>query len=422
MICPYKNAIDWGSCGSDDDAVRREQNMKLNNISIPIPNYTDIGDKIQLRILDQNVYLIPRQDQLSDDLRYYMDYLTPITENPISDDTKLKSILFETHPGHIEYVTLENSVGTIVKKMKCSAQKFIQNKIIVQDFKRYIYAGLHLKRLGDYAQVDIFNKSDLIYFQTNDHFCFLYASIVLKFNKILILGKKTVLTKIKNSGDNCDYFISINSINMNYAKPILTQITEILQHIQQTGSAVMTTSSEPKIEPRTYNKPLYEPQIFGKLPETPITKDQLIKLINNIPYQSMSYLLYKIDREQYKILLGDSFDEIDNIIEHLKIFEEINYMKHDDVIKLFETLLYFKQNNELINFIRKILDNRDDRNFKMYSYMYYDVLNNFDKYKINIDDDMMRLHKYVSNQYNIIREQPINKNKTGGHYRLVKRK
>jgi hypothetical protein len=54
--------------------------------------------------------------------------------------------------------------------------------------------------------------------------------------------------------------------------------------------------------------------------------------------------------------------------------------------------------------------------------MYYDVLNNFDKYKINIDDDMMRLHKYVSNQYNIIREQPINKNKTGGHYRLVKRK
>ena len=46
--------------------------------------------------------------------------------------------------------------------------------------------------------------------------------------------------------------------------------------------------------------------------------DNLINLISRIPYCSLSYLTYKINKEHYKNLLGIHFYVINDDIEHLK--------------------------------------------------------------------------------------------------------
>lgn len=106
----------------------------------------------------------------------------------------------------------------------------------------------------------------------------------------------------------------------------------------------------------------------------------MIDVISKVSYNPLSYLTYKINRDNYKILLGSYFDEINDIIEHLTIFATIKPMEYKDVLEYFNSMLYFEQfmikhqcihniNCKIFDFIRFIQKKlNDDKNFKLYFY------------------------------------------------------
>lgn len=146
-----------------------------------------------------------------------------------------------------------------------------------------------------------------------------------------------------------------------------------------------------------------------------ITLEQLEELINNIDSNAISYLLYKVDREQYKKLFNnkDDFNKIDQLIEHLKVFaEDLNHMNHNDVKRIIYSVHYLLQylgkkynNSNYVSIINKIYNALQSNNefkqiFEKYPYLYHDFVNNSDKYPIDANMDIMDIHNYIEDIYN----------------------
>lgn len=315
----------------------------------------------------------------------------------------------------------------------------VDDVININELQKYIFAGMHLKRLGDFLQVDIFNKSNLTYFQTNDDFCFLYASNIIEPYKVIILNKKTILTKIIYDGH--EQLISLNHIKLHHIDIILNEIIHLInhhkiQHIQNGGSVYNKSNTKliniknlhskfnnlKKVDNNIDN--INTHNIYNNIMEKPLTVtiNNLIDIILKIPTNPLSYLIYKIDRDNYKILLGPFFDEINDIIEHLKIFATIKPIDHKYVLEYFNSMLYFEQfmikyqcalniNHNIFDFIRFVQEKLgDERNsifrtyFNILPYVYFDVINNFNKYDIDysldLEDFQDRLIKRYSKDKN----------------------
>ena len=82
-----------------------------------------------------------------------------------------------------KYYILINNIQEIFNKLI-----YIFDRYTKDEWLNYVYAGLHIKRLGDYSQVKIFNNTDMKIFQTIDKYCYIYSCLVSKENKINILG------------------------------------------------------------------------------------------------------------------------------------------------------------------------------------------------------------------------------------------
>lgn len=106
----------------------------------------------------------------------------------------------------------------------------IKKNISVNEFEKIIYAGVHLKRLGDYAQVNIFNESELTYFQTVDEYCLLYAMLIIKPYKVVILSNKSLYVQIILNGVLYDLIICNNGNKFDYINERLLNIIERIEH------------------------------------------------------------------------------------------------------------------------------------------------------------------------------------------------
>lgn len=279
---------------------------------------------------------------------------------------------------------------------------------------------MHLKRLGDYIQFDIFNNSNLTYFQTVDEFCFLYALIMANPYKVIILNKKTIALKINYNRN--EYCLSINHNKIYLIDNILEKIIEIinkynLRQNQHGGKPFISSYNKltRRIKKIDNNKTKIKINntISNYIMNNTII-DNLIDVISKIPYNPLSYLTYKINRDNYKILLGSYFDEINEIIEHLKIFATIRYMESQDIIKCFESLLFFEKlmvkyeckttiDNKIFDFIHFVSNKFNDTNFKIHfntsPQVYFDVVINYDKYNIDYSMNSDDMHKTLINRF-----------------------
>lgn len=285
---------------------------------------------------------------------------------------------------------LINSVSNIFYKLKCKYILKKNNKISETEFDKYMMAGLHLKRIGDYGQVHIFNKSNIDYFQTIDEFCFLYACSVVDTYKFLILNKKVIFVKIDYNNETYSLVLKINdSLKLKHITEIKNELANII-------------------------KKNFRQDAGGNIEKSHIKNDnillnQLVKIVKNIDSNDMYYIIYKTNREQIKLLLNENdFITIDNIIEHLKVFsEELNHVKSDDVLKLLNATNYIInllcEDDDYTNTICKICNELKNNEmfikmFNVYPYIYYDLIFNYDNYNINPYDDIIDIH---NNMYNI---------------------
>lgn len=155
-----------------------------------------------------------------------------------------------------------------------------------------------------------------------------------------------------------------------------------------------------------------------------ITYDDFLNILNTITISELSYINFKTIEEQYRKLLKDNYDDIALIIEKLKVFAEpfnsndINYVK-----KLYNNLIsinQFKnkyqcctqQDNyfiDVLNTLLPILDKHQD-----YSFVFLDVLYNFDKYNININDESEKIFTYIRRKYDRLYEDSYDETEGNG--------
>lgn len=416
MICPYKNSLDQAKCNNDTIEIRNnliliDNITKFNNYILNMQNYDD--NIINIHFVDNDVKLniINQNNQL-----YYTYYMSEPIQNYIKQ-RKINEHVNKTIEINGVHKLINNTVTNIFAKMKQVKKQILNNneQLNMDIFKKYIFAGMHLKRLGDNIQFDIFNNSNLTYFQTIDEFCYLYALIMANPYKVIILNKKTIAFKA-DYNDN-KYCLSVNYNKLHLIDDILEKIIDIINKYnlcqEQHGGKLYDKIDKQtiKIDKKITNIKI---KIISNNIMDNITIDNLIDIISRIPYDPLSHLIYKIDIDNYKKFLDPYFDEFNEIIEKLKIFATFRCMESCDIIKCFESLLFFEQfmikyeckptiNSEIFNFIRYVFNKLNDANFKNHfdtsPQVYFDVIINHDKYNIDYSMDVDEMHKTLIDRF-----------------------
>jgi len=405
MSCPYKKAIDKAK-GNCDSVIMRNLNK-----TIYIDNYD--GNIILFKLYDEKIFF-----NIYDKLKYYLIFF---------DATYINN--FETINIGKERYIMNNSVKDIFINILNKKNEY-NNKLSKNPFDQLTYdttykkilnciiAGLHLKRLGDYAQIKIFNEMQMAYLQTNDRYCFLYGIYEINPYKILILGNEIVFskyilnnkiyslfcynigkkqgiaeyfkTKLLNiiSNYNIGTFIKIQNKKGGYAEiknnyPIEIDINDIFKN---------------KIETKNENKIIDYNNIMSY-------KD-LIEIINNIIYDDITRLCYKTDREKYEKLLGDYFPMIDELIIKLSRFADISFGKIRD---LYESIASFEKYKDIFNFdekglyyislSKKIYYEIPEEYFIKNELMFYYFISDIENYKINMDNNIENICKQITEQF-----------------------
>jgi len=420
-ICPYKKIIDKASCNCDDENIRK--NLILNNNIINIDNYNK--NNIIINITNNELYFNIKNDIFH---YYYIFFEKQKKKNDYS-------FIFNN-----EYYKLENSINGIIRKIESKFfdgfSSFIDNKLnkeqLLNYLEKYILAGCHLKRLGDYAQLHIFNNSNLTYFQTIDIYCFLYGTYCLNNDKIMLVNNKFIF--FKTIFENKQYAIYIkNEKNdfINMVEKKLTDIINSIRNIKKKGGYLkintmdnnfIQTNDIIKIEKNIekniidkYNMNNINTEILEKKTNDDKLYEDLIDIINNVAHGQLTYLYYKTQIDEFRELLGDNFEFINGIIKKLKNFGLDIDIHKENIRKLYESIIFFKKyliildisdkEKYFINVIEKIYNELNINKFNTYASMFADILYNFDKYDdINLNDDINIMFKKIKKIYGKVPE------------------
>lgn len=137
--------------------------------------------------------------------------------------------------------------------------------------------------------------------------------------------------------------------------------------------------------------------------------NELDELIEDM--DGLTYLTYKINRDKYKKVLSETdFDKIDKYIDNMKVFfMDLDKTNHEDVYKLIKLLHNMSNvveyNDDIyIKTINRIYDESQKNilfksKFEDVPYIYYDLIYNFNKYPINLEDDIINIHNIIDEIY-----------------------
>ena len=148
------------------------------------------------------------------------------------------------------------------------------------------------------------------------------------------------------------------------------------------------------------------------------TIDKLIKLVKNITKSNLIYIIYKKHIDDVKILLGDKFNEINEIINHLghigkflSLQKSNNYHEHvyevykhiSKLNKFVNKYNYFNKYDKLfINSIKKIHEELSKEKYKIGKYALRDFIINFAYYDdLNLDDNIDKFFDNIYNSYDV---------------------
>ena len=349
-ICPYKNALDEASCGNDDVNVRK--NMKLKTKLFNLKNYDTDNSVISLEIIENDDKILD-EESIKINIRinnmgYYKLFITLISDENYMNT---KIVIVEDEP-----CIIQNSIKTIIEYLNICKDAMEDD----ENFYKYALAGMHLKRMGDHAQVDIFRKSDMTYFQTIDFYCFIHACRKIKYDKVVIFGKKIMVTKVKHNNvkylmsftmDDSERCVFVNTI-MGMLDKLITTINETNQS-KKIGGALLVYDNKIDIKNKsdyTYNK------------SNNMIK-QLVEDINNIYNNGvLPYLVFKTRVNEYKKTFGTMFDEIYRMIEMLKDFtikvDPYNILR---VKRLYEDVIYFEKYFNVTNDRNELIINDNEK-------------------------------------------------------------
>jgi len=412
-ICPYKKVIDQAGCNCDDTNVRKK--LILNNNKINIDNYNDNNININI-INNEIIFNINKNIEQYYNIFFEKQY-----------DKNIYSLKFNN-----DYYKLNNSINGIISEIQSEFFKkfhlFIKNDItkekLIKYLEEYILAGCHLKRLGDYAQLHIFNNSNLTYFQTIDEYCFLYSTYYLKNDKIMIIGNKFLFFKTKF--ENKVYLLRVKNIIINFVEIVKQKIKKILSHLKEKKQKAghiqivehvfphitnyygkkIEIDNEKNIDYNYINKNMSDNEEINN----EVSYEALIDIIECVPYDITGYILYKIQKNDFKILLGENFEFIDNMVKYLKNFSLDTDTEDENVRKIFGSIVYFtkyfdinelnEKDKKFADIIEKLYNEIDTGKFNRNSSMFANLLYNFEKYNIDINDDIRVMYKKISKIYN----------------------
>jgi len=407
-VCPYKKVIDQAGCNCDNEKVR--ENLILNNNKINIDNYN--GNNININIVNNEIiFNINKNIE-----QYYSIFFEK------QDEKNIYSLKFNNN-----YYKLNNSINGIISEIQSEFFKnfdlFMKNNInkeqLIKYLGEYILAGCHLKRLGDYAQLHIFNNSNLTYFQTIDEYCFLYATHYLDNDKIMVISEKFIFFKTKF--ENKQYVLCVQNDTIDFISIVKKKIKEILLYLRN-NKKIQKAGHIEIMEPIDFNINDYHKKkieinnkkninyINNNMEDTEETNgdvsyDALISIIESVPYDIIGYILYKIKKDDFKILLGENFDFINKMIKYLKNFSLDTNINDENVRKKYESIVYFKKSFDIseinekdknfANVIEKLYNEINIKKFNKNSSMFANLLYNFEKYKVDINDDIRTMYKKI---------------------------
>ena len=258
------------------------------------------------------------------------------------------------------------------------------------------------------------------YFQTNDRFCFLFGIFEIDPYKVLILEKKCVFSKFKYN-DKIYSFQCYHDIS-EIAEYFKNELLKILEKVTQIGGRAEIKNIEDntnifdsiksyndinyQINKKFYNDEKIENKIENKYINNNIEMSfkSLMKIINSITSSEITYLCYKLSINEYKKLLGDKFDMINELINKLKRFAEridcpeklrnlydaiASFGNYNDIFEFSEKGLYY------IILAKRIYNEVPIEFFNKHDYEFEHLIRNANYYKININDSIDNICKYI---------------------------
>lgn len=162
-VCPYKNALDPGNISCDTVETR-------NNMVITIPNFEVNGVKniITVTCIEKKVQL-----SFSHDFDSYIQFFT--------SNNDVNKTLEHVYIGENTYI-LKNEKNQILKYLIDNLST-CDYDLMTENDRKLLVAGLHLKRMGDYFQIEYFNNSEYESLTTDDSFIMLRIHLLKKLNK-----------------------------------------------------------------------------------------------------------------------------------------------------------------------------------------------------------------------------------------------
>jgi len=417
IYCPFKKALDSANCSCDTMDIRKKFNF---NTSFNIDNYDD--NLVEIMLNKENVFM-----NIEKNIKYYypfIDNMNIINEYSIQILINDKKNIYK----------LKNNNTQINRELKNNITIFKNEKLNKKEIKKqmipYIKTGTFLKRFGDHSQIEIFNKSSLYIFQTFDRYCFLHACLISKSFKLILLESKILYTKI--NFNKKIYGLTLNVVNyyniVEIKKKLIEFIKKInLNNIKQYGGIAFNVKRNNIFDNNSsiyknfdHNKKLFinkkiENNILLNNINIEMNKKELIKLIDGMVDNPLSYLLYKIDIDKYKETLGNNFEFVNDIINNLKNFSNdisydstpkkirlllqsiINIAKYNNKIKLLD-----KKDIKFIKVIKKI-NELDDKKIRNKSMGILQIIRNFWKYEKKIEDTDT-IKQIIKKTYNQIHE------------------
>lgn len=136
--------------------------------------------------------------------------------------------------------------------------------------------------------------------------------------------------------------------------------------------------------------------------------EKLKNIVDNIISCSLYYTEYIIDIDIYKNILKDDFEIINDLITLLGEFSFLyTSVSHVQIKKIYELITSLTKHKDInfdqydkyyITIISKLYEficNDRKMIYKNNSFLFFDVLNNFDKYNININDTPNKMFRYI---------------------------
>jgi hypothetical protein len=378
MTCPYKTILDGLDCSKDKKENREK--LKFDDVKIDIKNYNS-----------DNIQFIFSGNDVKAEVNNF-DIYEPFLDK--KDVKQSDSITINEK----EYVIM-NQVSSIYNQIVKLSKKYKDDEL-----NKYILGGIFLKRIGDYSQVKIFMKSNLTFFQTVDMYCFLYACIICEPNKVLILDKKAIFTRISYNGELYDLYCNVaNDKLMDRIKEKLKIMISknkkggMIDLLLEKVDEYMFRNMKRKQNEMKMNKQVKYEDIF-----------YMKKLMNNIDDPIYVYLIVKQHIEKYKEIFGNNFDNILNIIILYKNFSrDIDPENLDYIRKIYEGVVRLKYiMNELlmeeqiyVNKIEMIYNLINNMEYGKMSYVFlFDCISYFEDY-MDINFESPNLLRMIEERY-----------------------